>query len=66
MSKLEEQLRQYAAPSSPTEQEKQARAERMVRQALAASSALSKVDFMLIPKGSYPRDPAKSYSCSLK
>ncbi len=54
MSKLEEQFGHYAAPSSTTEQDKQARAERMVRKALAASSALDKVEFMLVPKGSYP------------
>jgi len=54
MSKLEEQLRRYAAPSSPTEQAKQARAERMVRKALDASTALRKVEFTVIPKGSYP------------
>jgi hypothetical protein len=54
MSKLEEQLGRYAAPSSVTERDKQERAVRMVRKALDASSALRKVELMVIPKGSYP------------
>ena len=54
MSELEEQLRRYAAPSSPTERDKQERAERMVRRALDASSALSKAELAVISKGSYP------------
>lgn len=54
MDTLEEQLCRYAAPSSATERDKQERAERMVRKALTASSALGKVDLKVIPKGSYP------------
>jgi hypothetical protein len=54
MNNLEDQMRRYAALSSATEQEKQDRAVRMVRKALAASSSLRKVEFDLIPKGSYP------------
>ena len=54
VSKLEEQLARFAAPSSPTERDKQERAVRMVRNALDASNALRKVELLVIPKGSYP------------
>lgn len=53
VSDLEERLRSYAEPSSPTEREKQARALRMVKQALDTASSSGDVEVELRVKGSY-------------
>lgn len=44
----------WTGPSSATEQEKQERTERMVKQAIAAHSAFSGVSHSVYAKGSYP------------
>jgi len=50
---LEEMLNRYKEPSSPTEQDKQDRAERMVRDGVAAWSGFNGVSIRYLPKGSY-------------
>ena len=50
---LETTLKSWTEPSSVTEQEKQERTLRMVRQALAAHSGLSGCSFRVFVKGSY-------------
>ncbi|MEY9838610.1 hypothetical protein [Streptacidiphilus sp. EB103A] len=53
MTALEEKLARYTAPSSATEQDKQERAERMVRSALDGWSGLSGIQVRYLLKGSY-------------
>ncbi|MFC8829013.1 nucleotidyltransferase [Streptomyces sp. NPDC057137] len=53
MTALEEKLARYKARSSSTEQEKQERAERMVRTAVSAWSGFDDVSLGFLPKGSY-------------
>ncbi|MBF6259886.1 nucleotidyltransferase [Nocardia farcinica] len=54
MSELEEKLRRYCQPSSDNEQDKQERAERMVRQAVDAWAAgHDDLSIKYVPKGSY-------------
>jgi hypothetical protein len=55
---LEEKLAGWTGPSSTTEQDKQARTERMVKDAIAAWPALSsaKVSLSVYAKGSYPNN----------
>lgn len=53
MTTLEEQLKSWTGPSSDTEQQKQDRAERMVRDAVASHAAFSDVNLRVFAKGSY-------------
>lgn len=53
MTALEDKLGRYTAPSSDTEQEKQDRAERMVRKAVESWSGFDGVGIRFLPKGSY-------------
>lgn len=53
MSALEEKLARYKAPSSDTEQDKQERAERMVRKAVNGWSGFNGIRTSFLPKGSY-------------
>ncbi|WP_405819586.1 hypothetical protein OG241_30085 [Streptomyces sp. NBC_01390] len=53
MTALEEKLARYRAPSSDTEQDKQQRAERMVRNAVNSWSGFNDIGIKLLPKGSY-------------
>ncbi|WP_327427296.1 nucleotidyltransferase domain-containing protein [Streptomyces sp. NBC_01236] len=53
MSVLEEKLARYKAPSSNTEQEKQERAERMVRKAVEGWNGFDGIGIRFLPKGSY-------------
>jgi hypothetical protein len=48
-----ELLSRWIQPSSPTEQDRQDRAERMIRDALGAHKALSGTDYRIYAKGSY-------------
>jgi hypothetical protein len=50
---LEDRLSGWTGPSSPTEKEKQERAERMVRQAVNAHKPFEGFDFRVYAKGSY-------------
>jgi hypothetical protein len=49
---LEDMLNRHKEPSSPTEQDKQDRAERMVRDGVAAWSGFDGVPIRYLPKGS--------------
>jgi len=54
MSALEDKLNQYRRPSSDAEQDKQERAERMVRQAVNKwAEDFDDIEFKYVPKGSY-------------
>ncbi|MGH7929800.1 MAG: nucleotidyltransferase domain-containing protein [Candidatus Binatia bacterium] len=53
MTTLEDKLNRYKEPSSPTEKEKQDRAERMVRDGVKAWSGFDGVSLRYLPKGSY-------------
>jgi len=53
MSSLEERLSGWRGPSSATEQEKQERVERMVREAIRAHAAFKGVGLQVYAKGSY-------------
>ena len=53
---LEEQLAGWTGPSSTTEQDKQERTERMVRQAIDAWPTLSAANLSIYAKGSYPNN----------
>ncbi|KUO18807.1 nucleotidyltransferase domain-containing protein [Streptomyces dysideae] len=53
MTALEDKLTRYTAPSSDTEQDKQDRAERMVRKAVESWSGFDGIGIRLLPKGSY-------------
>lgn len=53
MTALEEKLARYKARSSDTEQEKQNRAERMVRAAVDRWNGFNGINLRLLPKGSY-------------
>lgn len=53
MTTLEERLKSWTGPSSNTEQEKQERAERMVREAIGSHPAISGVTLRVFAKGSY-------------
>jgi len=53
MTALEDKLTQYTAPSSDTEQDKQNRAEHMVRKAVEGWSGFDDIGIRLLPKGSY-------------
>ena len=53
---LEDRLRGWTGPSSQTEQEKQARTERMVRDAIRAHPAFSGQRIAVYAKGSYPNN----------
>ena len=53
MALEEEQLARWTRPSSDTEQEKQARAERMIREAVSSHSAFADCDLRIFAKGSY-------------
>ena len=53
---LEAKLSGWTGPSSATEQDKQERTERMVREAIAAHSAFSGCSFRTYAKGSYPNN----------
>ena len=53
MTTLEERLQGWTAPSSDTEQEKQERAERMVREAIRNHAAFRDCDLKVYAKGSY-------------
>jgi hypothetical protein len=50
---LEEQLASWTGPSSSTEQDKQDRTERMIREALKEHAAFDSCDIRIYPKGSY-------------
>ena len=51
--RLEDQLKGWTGPSSPTEQDKQDRTERMVREAVAAHKAFAGCSLTVYAKGSY-------------
>ena len=51
---LEQKLSGWTVPSSDTEQEKQARTERMIREAVQAHSAFDDCSLSVYAKGSYP------------
>ena len=53
---LEDRLRSWTGPSSDTEQEKQARTERMVREAINAHHAFQGYQMAVYVKGSYPNN----------
>jgi hypothetical protein len=53
---LEEKLSGWTGPSSATEQDKQDRTERMVREAIEACPAFQGYDFRVYAKGSYPNN----------
>ena len=53
---LEAQLAGWTGPSSNTEQDKQARTERMIREAINAHPAFRGCDFQVYAKGSYPNN----------
>ncbi|ELP65150.1 nucleotidyltransferase [Streptomyces turgidiscabies] len=53
MTTLEDKLTRYKAPSSNTEQDKQERAERMVRKAVEGWSGFDGISIRFLPKGSY-------------
>lgn len=53
MATLEEKLAGWTGPSSPTEQEKQDRTERMIRDAVTAHPAFEGYDIEVYTKGSY-------------
>lgn len=53
---LEDRLRGWTGPSSDTEQEKQARTERMVREAIDAHQAFQGYQMAVYAKGSYPNN----------
>ena len=53
---LETQLAGWTGPSSDTEQDKQARTERMIREAINAHPAIQGYDFQVYAKGSYPNN----------
>jgi hypothetical protein len=53
MATLEDILNKYKEPSSSTEQEKQERAERMVRDAIASWPGFLHIGLRILPKGSY-------------
>ncbi|TYK44566.1 nucleotidyltransferase [Actinomadura decatromicini] len=53
MTALEDKLNRYKEPSSPTEQDKQDRAERMVRNAALDWSGFDQITLGFFPKGSY-------------
>jgi hypothetical protein len=50
---LEDRLSGWTGPSSPTEQDKQDRTERMIREAVKAHPAFNGVDLAIYAKGSY-------------
>ncbi len=53
MTALEDKLSNYKNPSSDNEKDKQDRAERMVRQALAGWPGFKDISLRILPKGSY-------------
>jgi hypothetical protein len=53
LTELEDKLNRYKEPSSPTEKEKQDRAERMVRDGVEAWQGFDGVSLRYLPKGSY-------------
>ena len=53
---LEQKLAGWTAPSSDTEQDKQERTERMIRQAVDAHSAFDDCSLSVYAKGSYPNN----------
>lgn len=53
MTTLEDKLNRYKEPSSPTEKEKQDRAERMVRDGVKAWAGFDDISLRYLPKGSY-------------
>jgi hypothetical protein len=53
---LEDQLRQWTEPSSPTEKDKQDRTERMIREAIDAHGTFHGVSLSVYAKGSYPNN----------
>jgi hypothetical protein len=53
---LEETLQCWTGPSSATEQEKQNRTERMVREAIAAHPGFKDCSLLIYTKGSYPNN----------
>ena len=53
---LEDRLRSWTGPSSDTEQEKQARTERMVREAIKEHPAFQGYQMTVYSKGSYPNN----------
>ena len=53
---LETKLAGWTGPSSDTEQDKQARTERMVREAIKAHPAFQDCEFSVYAKGSYPNN----------
>lgn len=56
MTDLESKLTGWTGPSSSTEQEKQERTERMVKEAINAHSAFEGYNFSVFAKGSYPNN----------
>src|SRR5688572_7536062 len=56
MASLEDKLAGWTGPSSSTEQDKQDRTERMVRDAIKAWPALSTAKLSVYAKGSYPNN----------
>lgn len=53
---LEQQLAGWTGPSSATEQEKQERTERMIREAVAAHAPFKECSLSVYAKGSYPNN----------
>ena len=53
---LESMLSGWTSPSSATEQDKQDRTERMIRDAVRAHSAFDSCSLSVYPKGSYPNN----------
>jgi hypothetical protein len=53
LTELEDKLNRYKEPSSPTEKEKQDRAERMVRDGVEAWQGFEGISLRYLPKGSY-------------
>jgi len=56
MASLEDKLVSWTEPSSPTEQEKQERTERMVTEAMQEHPGLDNCTFTVYAKGSYPNN----------
>ena len=56
MASLEDKLVSWTGPSSPTEQEKQDRTERMVTEAVRDHPGLNDCTFTVYTKGSYPNN----------
>ena len=55
MTSLEDKLVSWTGPSSPTEQEKQERTERMVTEAMREHPGLNDCTFTVYTRGSYPK-----------